>query len=67
MRLSMLGCVLKRLLIILVNSLAKAKVPGRMEMYHLEDKDVVVIVDNAHNAMSYEALFKSIKKKHRTW
>lgn len=45
--------------------LAKAKVPGRMEMYHLEDKDVVVIVDNAHNAMSYEALFKSIKKNYR--
>lgn len=44
------------------SGLANVKVPGRMETYRLKDKDVVVIIDKAHNKMSYEALFKSLKE-----
>lgn len=40
--------------------LASVKVPGRMEVFSLPDKDVKVVVDYAHNKMSYEALFNSI-------
>ena len=42
------------------DGLAKVKVPGRMEVFTLPHKDVKVVVDYAHNKMSYEALFKSI-------
>ncbi len=40
--------------------LANVKVAGRMEVYHLKDKDVDVIVDYAHNKLSYQTLFSSI-------
>lgn len=40
--------------------LAKVKVPGRMEVFTLPHKDVKVLVDYAHNKMSYEALFESV-------
>lgn len=42
--------------------LAHVKVPGRMEVFQLPDKDVTVIVDYAHNEMSYNALFESINR-----
>ncbi len=38
-----------------------ARVPGRMELYESADKTVTVVVDYAHNKMSYEALYDSIK------
>ncbi len=38
-----------------------AKVPGRMELYQSEDKRVIAVVDYAHNKMSYEALYDSIR------
>ncbi len=44
----------------IMDGLAKVKVPGRMEVFTLPHKDVKVVVDYAHNKMSYEALFKSI-------
>lgn len=43
------------------NGLKTVKVPGRMEIYTLPNKDVKVIVDYAHNEMSYRALFESVK------
>jgi UDP-N-acetylmuramoyl-L-alanyl-D-glutamate--2,6-diaminopimelate ligase len=44
------------------NGLANVKVAGRMELYTLEDKNVDVIVDYAHNKLSYETLFENVKK-----
>lgn len=42
--------------------LCDVKVAGRMELYHLSDKDVDVIVDYAHNKISYQTLFENVKK-----
>ena len=42
--------------------LGNVKVEGRMELYRLRDKDVDVIVDYAHNRVSYETLFDNIAK-----
>ncbi len=41
--------------------LSIAKVPGRMEIFL--DKKNIVIVDYAHNKLSYEALFHSVSNK----
>lgn len=43
--------------------LKKAKVSGRMEVYTNREKDLYVIVDYAHNKMSFESLFASMKKE----
>ncbi|MDR3242810.1 MAG: UDP-N-acetylmuramyl-tripeptide synthetase [Clostridiales Family XIII bacterium] len=40
--------------------LKKAKVSGRMEIYE-DGKDRIVIVDYAHNKMSFESLFRSVR------
>ena len=44
------------------NGLAHVKVAGRMELYHMTNKNVDVIVDYAHNRVSYETLFENIGK-----
>ena len=44
--------------------LMKARVPGRMEVYANADEKVSVIVDYAHNRMSFETLFKSVKEEY---
>ena len=44
--------------------LAKARVPGRMEVYSSENGDVVAIVDYAHNRMSFETLFRSVREEY---
>lgn len=41
-----------------------AKVSGRMEVYHCPRKNFTVIVDYAHNKMSFEALFKSTMEEY---
>ena len=38
------------------------KVAGRMELYHMRNKDVDVIVDYAHNKLSYQTLFDNVRK-----
>ncbi|MBR3599119.1 MAG: UDP-N-acetylmuramoyl-L-alanyl-D-glutamate--2,6-diaminopimelate ligase, partial [Lachnospiraceae bacterium] len=43
--------------------LKKARVSGRMEVYTNPSKDLYVIVDYAHNKMSFETLFASMKKE----
>ena len=43
--------------------LMKARSSGRMEVYASTDNEVVVIVDYAHNKMSFETLFDSVKKE----
>ncbi len=44
--------------------LAKARVPGRMEVYSSADGDVTAIVDYAHNRMSFETLFRSAREEY---
>lgn len=44
------------------NGLANVKVAGRMELYHMNNKNVDVIVDYAHNKLSYQTLFENVKK-----
>ena len=44
--------------------LAAAKVPGRMEVFSSKDGEVTVIVDYAHNKLSYEAVFSSTKSQY---
>lgn len=40
--------------------LAAVKIPARMEVYSLPNKDVQVIIDQAHNEVSFKALFDSL-------
>lgn len=44
--------------------LKKAAVPGRMEVFTNEEKNIDVIVDYAHNKMSFESLFASTVKEY---
>ncbi len=41
--------------------LANVKVAGRMELYRMNHKHVDVIVDYAHNKLSYQTLFDNVK------
>ena len=43
--------------------LKEAKASGRMEPYISKDKKVTVLVDYAHNKLSFEELFRSIRKE----
>lgn len=43
------------------SGLAKAKSPGRMEVFYSADKKRIAIVDYAHNKLSYEKFFETIK------
>lgn len=47
----------------IIAGLKKAQVSGRMEIYTNYSKDINVIVDYAHNKMSFESLFNSMKKE----
>ena len=44
--------------------LMKARVPGRMEVYANADDTVTAIVDYAHNRMSFETLFRSVRSEY---
>lgn len=46
------------------SGLLKARSSGRMEIYESGDKKITVIVDYAHNKMSFESLFASVKKEY---
>ena len=43
------------------SGLARARAGGRMQIYKSADEKVIAIVDYAHNKMSFEALFNSVK------
>ena len=43
------------------SGLEKARAGGRMQIYKSRDERVIAIVDYAHNKMSFEALFNSVK------
>lgn len=44
--------------------LKKAKVKGRMEVYNNENNKIIAIVDYAHNKLSFEKLFESVKEEY---
>ncbi|HPF18332.1 MAG TPA: UDP-N-acetylmuramoyl-L-alanyl-D-glutamate--2,6-diaminopimelate ligase [Bacillota bacterium] len=44
-----------------------AKVAGRMEVFENAERKLVVIVDYAHNRMSFDSLFSSTKKEYPGW
>ena len=44
--------------------LMKARVPGRMEVFSNANDDVVALVDYAHNRMSFETLFRSVREEY---
>jgi len=41
-----------------------ARSEGRMELYHTDDMNVVALVDYAHNKLSFEKLFSSVKEEY---
>lgn len=46
------------------NGLLDAKTSGRMEIYESNDKKIAVIVDYAHNKLSFENIIASVKKEY---
>lgn len=44
--------------------LMKARVPGRMEIYTNADDRVIAIVDYAHNRLSFDKLFQSVREEY---
>ncbi len=48
----------------MLTGLMKARSKGRMEVYANADKTVTVIVDYAHNKLSFENLFSSVRKEY---
>lgn len=46
------------------NGLLKARSSGRMEVYENANRRVTAIVDYAHNRMSFESLFTSVRKEY---
>ncbi|MEG2000840.1 MAG: acetylglutamate kinase [Evtepia sp.] len=44
--------------------LMKARVPGRMEIYTNANERVTAIVDYAHNGLSFQKLFESVKEEY---
>ena len=47
----------------IVGPLSRAKVPGRMELLSTPDQKVTALVDYAHNKLSYQRFFPSVKKE----
>ena len=46
------------------NGLKRARVSGRMEVYSSKDNDVIVVVDYAHNKLSFEELYRSTMREY---
>lgn len=44
--------------------LSRARVPGRMEVFSNAGGSVTVLVDYAHNRMSFETLFRSVREEY---
>ena len=44
--------------------LLETHVPGRMDFFYNKEKDVYVVVDFAHNKLSFDNLFKSLKDEY---
>ena len=48
----------------MATGLERARVPGRMEVFTSADGGVTAIVDYAHNRMSFETLFQSVRAEY---
>ena len=48
----------------ILRGLKNAKVPGRMEVYKSKDERILGIVDYAHNKLSFEKIFETVKKEY---
>ena len=46
------------------SGLLRARSSGRMELYASEDKNILAIVDYAHNKLSFEKLFSSMREEY---
>ena len=46
------------------DGLVRARVPGRMEVFSNADGSVCAIVDYAHNRLSFETLFRSVREEY---
>lgn len=46
------------------SGLRRAKSSGRMELYESKDKEIIAIVDYAHNKLSFEKLFSSMREEY---
>ena len=46
------------------DGLVRARVPGRMEVFSNADGSVQAIVDYAHNRLSFETLFRSVREEY---
>ena len=42
-----------------------ARSSGRMEFFHTKDMKIIVLVDYAHNKLSFEKLFSSVKEEYK--
>lgn len=49
------------------SGLKRARSSGRMEFYPSKDNKIIAIVDYAHNKLSFEKLFDSIRKEYPTY
>ena len=62
------ACVIARLMGFdydaIIRGLAHVRVPGRMELVSSGDRHVLAIVDYAHNELSFDALFSSVKRQY---
>ena len=49
---------------IIQHGLKIAKSSGRMEVFHTKDMKIIILVDYAHNKLSFEKLFSSVKEEY---
>lgn len=47
------------------NGLKIARSSGRMEVFHTKDMKIIILVDYAHNKLSFEKLFSSVKEEYK--
>lgn len=47
------------------SGIESAKVPGRMELFYDKSKNLVIIVDYAHNEMSFDRLFETVQIEYK--
>lgn len=48
------------------SGLKMAKAEGRMEIYSSKDDSVIALVDYAHNKLSFEKVFESVKQEYKS-
>ncbi len=49
---------------IIKHGLEIARSSGRMEVFHTKDMKIIILVDYAHNKLSFEKLFSSVKEEY---